>query len=132
MSSRSQAPRPTSSTTAPWAIGYASSRRRSSVLSIWSNRNGRRRTSRSGVGGVPCVALSFRGQRSSCARSDRRSVAGVVPGPTDPDTDLQRDVHLDGRTHLLAYQRLDRLTFARRDLQDKLVVNLEQNSRGHT
>ena len=46
----------------------------------------------------------------------RRSVAGVLPGPADPDADLKRHVHLDGRAHLLAYQRLDGLTLARRVL----------------
>lgn len=57
------------------------------------------------------------------------SVHGVVPGPANPDTDLQRDVHLDGGAHLLANERLDWFALTRCDLQNELIVHLEQNPR---
>ena len=41
-------------------------------------------------------------------------------------------LHVDGGAHLLAYQRLNHLTLAPRDLQDELVVHLEQDSRCST
>src|ERR1035437_1292716 len=66
------------------------------------------------------------------APQPRVSVSGVVPGPADPDADIQRDVHLDGCAHLLAYQRLDGLPFAGRDLQDQLVVALQEAPRRGT
>src|SRR5450631_3750142 len=91
MSSRSQAPRPTSSITGPWAIGSASSPPPGSALSIWSSPNGHRRTSRSGAGGAPCEAHSFLARRySSARRRDNQSRRT----PHDDETRRGRDERL--------------------------------------
>src|SRR5437660_9961624 len=55
-----------------------------------------------------------------------RSVAGVVPGPTKADGDVERDVERVGSAHLPADQILDRLALPHRHLENELVVHLQE------
>ena len=57
----------------------------------------------------------------------RPSVRGFVPAGPGADRDVQRHGQLRGGSHLLAHQRLQRIPFARTDLQHELVVHLQQH-----
>ncbi len=47
---------------------------------------------------------------------------------THPHADVERHVHLHGRTHLAAHECLQGLALPRRHLEHELVVHLEQDA----
>ena len=59
--------------------------------------------------------------------SESRRVRGLVPARPGADRHVQRDGQLGRGGHLLADQHFERVTFARGDFEDELVVHLEQH-----
>ena len=55
-------------------------------------------------------------------------MGGLTPGAPSSDSDVQGDRELCRPTHLLLEEALNRLGLSGRDLDEKLVVNLQKNA----